>query len=491
MDINYRSDRKVFVIYCDYYYAEEVERLLEQRRQNILKKIKLAFILAFTAFCLCSINTLAADERQSDFQSLTSEASVSEIKDTLGITARDSNLVKGNGSMTIVLENDGNKYCNFTLMGDDTSNNEVKLQPVTGFEASDMATVEFDFIFDNLKNLSGTSSMLDIYDSDSVSSAGIVIIFSDISDDGLTAKASVRFGKSRKDGITIENFKANTWYHVRIYINFANEYPADCLISDGTNTYTDKAKLASSSADLKNVDQVRFVLYGKRVLKDKTASIGFDNIKILADPIVFVESTIPSDDGTPIHPSDKVSIKLGGVVDTVTLKLDGAEIAPEKIIGSDGTYIIDIDRFGWNTEYSLTGEATDVFGNNTEISLSFKTKEQPEFNIEVAGFFDENGNKLSSITSGKLNARLIYESSRSSSTYLAMLCLYRKDNDVLELVDICAKSNTSAPAYEEISLAVDVEPYDSEYFASVYVWKMLSESILFDADSYYGNMTLK
>lgn len=228
-----------------------------------------------------------------------------------------------------------------------------------------------------------------------------------------------------------------------------------------------------------------------RVQLARAGQILMDNIDIRTySPAEFLSAT-PADALTPIHPSDKLIVKAGGFADKLELELNGASVSSDGITQSGDTFTIDPGRLNWDTDYTLTGTVSDMFGGSDDFTVSFKTKPLEGHSVDILGFTDAEGNELAALSSGIIKSQIIFESDSAGSEFTALAGLFKEDDGIIELVDIVTVSKSNASTHEVINLALTVPTECENMFIDVYMWKSLASRTLFDDEAYYGKTRLE
>lgn len=173
------------------------------------------------------------------------------------------------------------------------------------------------------------------------------------------------------------------------------------------------------------------------------------------------------------------------------LTINGTPIADEKIVkGSGSVYTIKHDPFEWGTEYTIEGTATDLYGSTDDVELTFTTAPAVESMIEVVGFFNADGKKITELESGDLKAKLrFWQSSEKEYTY--MMALYKEDGDKVGMINLTADAVTTSEKYvaKELTFAV---PDDFENcYAQIIVWDNLTDRNVYTSDYFYGQRTIR
>ncbi|MBR3933174.1 MAG: hypothetical protein IKJ68_04635 [Clostridia bacterium] len=291
--------------------------------------------------------------------------------------------------------------------------------------------------------------------------------------------------KATKQKTLLSSYEFGKWYNFKFIIKTREGKYSVWL--DGTLMEEDLAFPMDYSS--KTFTDYKLTMF--RVQFARAGQLFMDNIDIRTySPAEFI-SVSPTDTSSPIHPSDKITVKAGGFADSLEAELNGVPLASDGITQNGDTFTIDPGRLNWDTDYRLSGKVSDMFGGSDTFSVNFTTKPLEGFSVENLGFVNSDGNKITSIVPGNVKARIIYEAENSGTSYVAIAGLYKKVNDVIELVDIVTVTNINAGVYEDVELLLTVPDECENMFIDVYVWKSLSTRTLFDDEAYYGKMRLE
>lgn len=337
-----------------------------------------------------------------------------------------------------------------------------------------------------------------------INSCAADITFGEFFIDGVGSASVLRFNISNGTPGTMQTYYRGTssngrtklfdswtlgkWYNFKFLIkpraNTFDIWVDNKLVKDDLNFPLDFSNSKIGNYAL-TVFRCQFLQAGELLL---------DNITMRTYPGVTLASASPSDPSAPIHPSDKLTVELDGLEDYLTLsdvQINSSAALAGSVTSDGGTFIVTPTRLAWDTEYTLTAKAKDIFGTVCNISIPFKTKALPERAVDVLGFEKSDGTKLSSLEAGLIKAKLIYEAPSYGSSYVAIAGLYKETDGVVELIDVVTVTNTNADIYNEITLPVNVPADHENMFINVFMWDSLSARNLFDEGAYFGKMKLE
>ncbi|MBQ4630467.1 MAG: hypothetical protein IJB70_05770 [Clostridia bacterium] len=216
-----------------------------------------------------------------------------------------------------------------------------------------------------------------------------------------------------------------------------------------------------------------------------------DNISIRTYPEVKFVSSYPGENSEPIHPSETLIVETSGFANKLDLMLNDSPVSEDSVTQNGNIFIIKPQRLSWDTEYKLSGTVFDMFGSSDSFEISFKTKPMEDVSVDIIGFTNENGEKLTSLVSGIVKANLIYEAKESDNSFTAIAGLFKEADGIVELVDIVSFSKPRAGTYEIVEFSLNVPEECENMFIDVYMWKSLPSRELFDTKAYYGKTRLE
>lgn len=287
----------------------------------------------------------------------------------------------------------------------------------------------------------------------------------------------------------MDSYETGVWYHISaIYNPYTGYYKVSVLKDGDTNAFTAEvtdAKVVPKGATLSLLN-FQIKLHSSYITEGTTPKIQIDNFKFKSTPAIAIDKATPSS-GEAVTPSAELALGFNVEPAALSVKLNGSDIT--LTANSDGTYTyVPSVPLVWGDSYTLTGEATDKFGEKCSINIPFSVMTQPDNLIEYGKFVDAGGNELTALSSGEVTAKLRFWP-KSEQTYTYFIALYEKDGDRMKMKDIkCAQGTFSAMTDKEITINV---PDAENYFVKVFVCDTLLSRKLFSGSEVYGQMILE
>lgn len=368
-----------------------------------------------------------------------------------------------------VEEDDNGKYVKISCEGIKGDQGFMQYVPKNAMEG--MFYTEFDF---NLDSRDAKIAMPEIRDNPNKKTTSFFTVNTD---------GTITVGDE-----TIMEYQPGEWYHAKVCANLAERKYSVWMSKRG-----EKAEKfdGSITAQLMNVEFVRFPVYGANVTEGKTAGMYLDNIVIrMDDEITLIESS-PVQGAADVVPGDRVKLQFNSKPETVSFTLNGIPVKEtEFTVEEDGSVVFEFENLlQWETEYILRGTAVDAYGNTCAANLNFTLRVQPDYWIETLGFYDENGERLSEIKSGEITVRMrFWQLQPVCYTYTAGL--YKQDSQAIEMLGAVCKEKQAETGMFEEELTINVPENCENCFIRTFVWNEASQRVPYGKQFYYGNGTL-
>jgi len=303
---------------------------------------------------------------------------------------------------------------------------------------------------------------------------------------------------------------ADTWQKITLIFDLENgtydAYAGGNVLSDmmllessqDTGNTTDADKVITR-ADISDVQFHNCGVYSfaNSVATTHDSIYYVDNIELCQyNTPQFTKSYIVAFNGEEVSDTSSVSamdtlyLKFNKDVETFNLTLNGETVSNSDIKSKgNGAYAYEPSvPLLWNTTYTLAGTATDVTGENCIVTdYSFTLMQQPANIIQVIGFYDSDGKKLSELTSGNITAKLRFWQT-ANSTYTYMLVMTKTTSGKLQKVKVAAdKTEAVAGAgYTEKTVTINVPSDYENSTVRLLVWDNLVNRVPYQQNVFAG-----
>ena len=251
-------------------------------------------------------------------------------------------------------------------------------------------------------------------------------------------------------------------------------------------------QLAAANAHT-GVDRITFSINRNNV------QFYFDNIDLYSYESTVLNETTPTNGAQDFMPMDTISLKFNNEITALNLSIGAAPIpAASWVAGANNTYSYKPTILSWDTEYTLSGTVTDIYGGTLPVSLSFKTAPQPEKFVEIVGFYeDDNGDtildeseKLTTLEDGTITAKIRFWQTQETS-YTYFMGFYRDNGGKPEMIDVVADTVTSSEVSVDKTLQLTIPTEYSDCYIRLFFLNNMSDRIVLDSSNTVGDTTLR
>ena len=226
----------------------------------------------------------------------------------------------------------------------------------------------------------------------------------------------------------------------------------------------------------------------------------FDNVSIFNYNATALTASTPASGAQDFMPVDTIRLAFNNKLTALNLSVGATPVtASSWIEGTDNTYSYKpAVPLAWNTDYTLSGNVTDIYGNIVPVSLSFKTPAQPQNLIEIVGFYEDDNadtsltedEKLSALESGTITAKLRFWQTQEAS-YTYFMGFYRDNNGKPEMLDVVADTVTSSEIYADKALQLTIPTEYTDCSIRLYFLNNMTDRAVFGSSATVGDTILR
>lgn len=297
-------------------------------------------------------------------------------------------------------------------------------------------------------------------------------------------------------GLDAGKYETGKWYTLRVYLNMAN---TDTKKIDAVAYFSEKGKsetkyqttFAAGNAKQKNI---RISNPGWAVKKEegKKNVFNIDNFALIGDGAMEVASSSPEKGGSIISPSSDINVKFTNEAESVKFLLGDTEISKDEIekVSATEYKISPKNPLVWGEEYTLGGEAYDNYGQKCEIDIPFSVSEEPDNFIELLGFYDKDGRKISNLISGNVTSKIrLWQ--KEKGVYTVICGVYKNVDGKIKMLSASCDVIDTSDKMKDISLSGSIPENTENCFMRVFIWDSFKKRVPYKEDIIYGKTELK
>ncbi len=278
---------------------------------------------------------------------------------------------------------------------------------------------------------------------------------------------------------------ANDWNSIRIVLSIDSftykVYLNGVLMTDGT----------TSEFTIPGTRWVEGAAISNAVFEEKNGNtVWIDNVsykRASADTSSVLSYSIPAG-YEAVNVVQPIDIKFSDEIVSLDLCLNGTTVDNSEIteISSTKFNFTNSAPLSWGESYSLTGTATDIYGDTCSVSLDYSVRTQPDEWIEVLGFY-YGDTKADCLQPGNINAKLrIWGEDKN---YIYVLASYKETDGYIEMQSFKC-NNISYISGSAFNLA-DISVSDDTAYVKLYIFDNLANRNLVSSSIIYGTDTIR
>ncbi|MBQ4527276.1 MAG: hypothetical protein II998_04310 [Clostridia bacterium] len=312
-------------------------------------------------------------------------------------------------------------------------------------------------------------------------------------------------GVSETKQKAIMNVNANQWYKIRLYVNVSENTYSVCVdgvplvCDDGSSKFefynyaSDRNKNITPETSAVYAEEGGFAspLFQTSQWHSTNMTYWIDNIKCFTDSLLAFESSVPEKDAEGVNPFEPITVSFKGSVSECSFEIDGESVDESLVenLGNGKFSFTPETPLDWGKECTVKASAKSLYGEEISEEISFTVMEQPDSYVRLVGYYDENGEKLDSLQSGMVSAKLNFMQ-KVNSKYTYIICLYKEVDGFSELVKATCGEIETTEAQLEKTVSVNVEDAENCYI-KVCVLDGLTNRNPYAPSLRYGFTTLK
>ena len=283
------------------------------------------------------------------------------------------------------------------------------------------------------------------------------------------------------------------WHHLMIYIN-KNErmlrlYVNGTLATNPDGKYEFKLPMSGEIDDDFKAAAISNLNFG---VGGATGDYYIDNISIreISGPIVD-ETNLTEGMSLSTSCPEFQFVFRNNEVKKVNAYLNDEQLTADVLKWNENGSLSLFPLLAFGENYTLKLSAEDMFGNKKDFEYDFQAIEQPQKLIEIKGFFDGEGDRISAIKSGDITAKLRFWQ-KDAASYLLLAGVYKEIDGKINMLSLSAPKTISAEgALAEDTITVSVPSDTKDCFVRVFILKDSLIGLPYERNLILGDLILK